>query len=63
MGLRGILLGKAGGKRPLGIPRHKWEDNIKIYLREIGWGRYGVDSSGSDQSRALLNTVMNLWVP
>jgi hypothetical protein len=35
------LLGKFEGKRPLGRPRHKWEDNIRIDLREIGWK--GVD--------------------
>jgi hypothetical protein len=33
-----ILLGKLDGKRPLGRPRHRWVDNIKIDLREIGWG-------------------------
>jgi hypothetical protein len=32
-----ILVGKPGGKRPLGRPRSRWEDNIKIDLREIGW--------------------------
>jgi hypothetical protein len=34
----GILAGKPEGKRPLGSPRHRWEDNIKMDLREIGWG-------------------------
>jgi hypothetical protein len=34
----GILLGKPEGKRPLGIPRRMWVDNIKMDLREIGWG-------------------------
>jgi hypothetical protein len=33
-----ILLGKPEGKIPLGRPRRRWKDNIKIYLREIGWG-------------------------
>jgi hypothetical protein len=33
-----ILAGKPEGKRPLGIPRRRWVDNIKIDLREIGWG-------------------------
>jgi hypothetical protein len=32
------LIGKPEGKRPLGSPRHRWVDNIKIYVREIGWG-------------------------
>jgi hypothetical protein len=34
-----ILVGKPEGKRPLGRPRRRWEDNIKMDLREIGWGR------------------------
>jgi hypothetical protein len=33
-----ILVGKPEGKRPLGKPRRRWEDNIKMNLREIGWG-------------------------
>jgi hypothetical protein len=33
-----IFVGKSEGKRPLGIPRRSWEDNIKMNLREIGWG-------------------------
>jgi hypothetical protein len=37
-----IMVGKPEGKRPLGRPRRKWEDNIKMDLREIGWG--GMDS-------------------
>jgi hypothetical protein len=40
----GILVGKPEGKRPLGRPRHRWVDNIKIDLREIGWD--GVDWIG-----------------
>jgi glucose dehydrogenase len=60
-----ILVGKAEGKRPLGIQRHKWVDNFKIYLREIGWG--GMDwidlAQDKDQWKALVNTVMNLRVP
>jgi hypothetical protein len=54
----------AEGKRPLGRPRLIWVDSIKIDLREIGWD--GVDrinlAQDRDQWRALLNTVMNLWV-
>jgi hypothetical protein len=34
----GILVGKPEGKRPLGRPRHRWVDNIKMNLKEIGWG-------------------------
>jgi hypothetical protein len=41
-----VLVGKPEGKRPLGRPRRRWEDGIKMDLREIGWG-CGVDSSGS----------------
>jgi hypothetical protein len=40
-----ILVGKPEGKRPLGRPRRRWEDNIKVDLREIGWG--GMDWTGS----------------
>jgi hypothetical protein len=39
-----ILVGKSKGKRPLGTPRHRWLDNIKMDLRETGW--YGLDKSG-----------------
>jgi hypothetical protein len=42
-----VLVGKDEGKRPLERPRHRWEDGIKMYLREIGWGGCGVDSPGS----------------
>jgi hypothetical protein len=60
-----ILVGKPEGKRPLGRPKRTWEDNIKMDLREIGWG--GMDwidlAHDGDQWRALVNTVMNLRVP
>jgi hypothetical protein len=42
-----ILVGKPEGKRPLGRRKRRWEDNIRMDLREIGWGRCGLDSSGS----------------
>jgi hypothetical protein len=58
------LVGKSEGKRPLGRPRHRWVDNIKMDLREIGWN--GVDwielAQDRDQWRALVNTVINLRV-
>jgi hypothetical protein len=58
-------VGKPEGKRPLGRPRHRWEDNIKMNLREIGWGGMNwIDlAQDRDQWKALVNTVMNLWVP
>jgi hypothetical protein len=40
------LVGKFEGRRPLGRPRRRWEDNIKMNLREVGWG-HGLDQSGS----------------
>jgi hypothetical protein len=43
----GVLVREPIGKRPLARPRHRWEDNIKMYLREIEW-RYGLDSCGSE---------------
>jgi hypothetical protein len=42
-----VLVGKSEGKRPQGRPRHRWEDGIKMDLREIGWGGGGFDSTGS----------------
>ena len=36
----GALVGKPEGGRPLGRPRHRWEDNIKVDLREVGWGAW-----------------------
>jgi hypothetical protein len=56
---------KPEGKRLLGKPRHRWVDNIKLHLGEIGWG--GVDWIGlaqdRDKWRALVNAVMSLLVP
>jgi hypothetical protein len=60
-----ILVGKPEGKRPLGRPRCRWVDNIKMDLREVEWD--GVDwidmSQDRDQWRALVNTVLNFRVP
>jgi hypothetical protein len=60
-----VLVGKTEGRRPLGRPRCKWDDNMKIDLREIGWGgMVWIDlTQDRDQWRALVNTVMNLQVP
>jgi hypothetical protein len=57
-----ILVGKPEGKRPLGILRRRWVDNIKIDLREIEWDDMDwIDlAADRDQWRALVNTVMNL---
>jgi hypothetical protein len=59
-----IWMGKPEEKRPLGRPRHRWVDNIKMDLREIGWdGMDWIDPvQDRDQWRALVNTVMNLRV-
>jgi hypothetical protein len=60
-----ILVGKPEGKRPLGRHRRRWEDNIRMDLRETGCG--GMDwidlAQDRDQWRAHVNTVMNLRVP
>jgi hypothetical protein len=59
-----VLVGKSKGKRPLGRPRRRWEDNISMDLREIGWE--GVEWLNLDwdrnQWRALVNTALNLRV-
>jgi hypothetical protein len=60
----GVLMGKPEGKRPLGRPRRRWEDGIRMDLREISWG--SVDwiqlAQNRDRWRAVVNTVMNLRV-
>ena len=60
-----ILVGNPEGKRPLGRPRRRWEDNIKMNLQEVGFG--GMDwielAQDRDRWRALVNAVMNLRVP
>jgi hypothetical protein len=64
-GVYRLLVGRPEGKRPLGRPRLRWEDNIKLDLREIGidganWIRLAQDRV---QWWAFVNTVMNLQVP
>jgi hypothetical protein len=64
-GIYRVLVGKPEGKRPLGRPRHRWDDNIKMDLKEVRCG--GVDwiklAQDSERWRALVIAVMNLRVP
>jgi len=64
-GVNRVLMGKPEGKRPLRRPRPRWQDNIKMNLQEVGSG--GMDwielAEDWDRWRALVNVVMNLWVP
>jgi hypothetical protein len=46
-GVHMVLVGKPEGKRPLGRPRRRWEDNIKMDLQEVGGGSWGMDGVGS----------------
>jgi hypothetical protein len=59
-----VLMGEPGGKRPLGRPRHRREDGIRMDLREIGWGSVQWIQLAQDRDcwRAFVNTVMNLRV-
>ena len=57
-----ILTGKPTGKIPLGRPRHRWEDNIRMDLEEIGIN-VGNWAQDRDYWRALVNAVLNLRVP
>jgi hypothetical protein len=60
-----VLVGKPEGRRPLGRPRRRWEDNIRMDLREVGYGC--VDwmdlAQDRDRWRARVSAVMNLRVP
>jgi hypothetical protein len=60
-----ILVGRPEGRRPLGRPKPRWEDNIKMDLQEVGGG--GMEwidmAQDRDSLRALVNAVMNLRVP
>jgi hypothetical protein len=63
-GVNRVLVGRPKGKRPLGRPRHRWEDNIKMDLREIGidganWIQLAQERV---QWQAFVSMVMNIWV-
>jgi len=60
-----VLVVKCERKRPLGRPTRRWEDNIKMNLQEVGCGSMDwIDlAEGRDRWRALVNAVMNFWVP
>jgi len=64
-GVYRVLVGKLEGKGPLGRPRRRWEDNIKMVLQEVvgGCGDWMELAQDRDRLRALVSTVMNLRVP
>ena len=64
-GVQRVLVGKPEGKRPLGRPRHRWEDNIKMNLQEVGGGRGDRMELAQDRDRwrALVGTVSDFRVP
>jgi hypothetical protein len=64
-GVYRVLMGRPEWKRPVGRPRRKWEDNVKMNLQEVGpWGMDWIELvQDRDRWRALVNAVMNLRVP
>ena len=60
-----ILTGKPTGKRPLGRPRHRWEENIRVDLEEIGInaGKLVDSAQDRDYCRALVNAALNFRIP
>ena len=64
-GVHKVLVGKPDGKRPLGRPRRRWEENIKMNLQEMGrgCGDWKELAQDMDRWRALVSTVMNFRVP
>jgi hypothetical protein len=60
-----ILTGTPAGKRPLGRPMHRWEDNIRMDLKEMGINTRNWVDSGQDTNywRALVNAALNLRIP
>ena len=63
-GVYSVLVGKPDGKRPLGVPRYTWEDNINMDILEVGCGSMVWIELAQDRDRwrTLVNAVMNLWV-
>jgi len=64
-GVYRVLVGEPEGKRPLGRPRRRWEDNIKMDFQEVGCGGMNWIELAQDRDRwrSLVNAVMNLRVP
>jgi hypothetical protein len=64
-GMYRVLVGKPEGKRPLGRPRYRWEDNIQMDLQEVGCGGMEWIELAEDRDRwqVLVTVIMNLWVP
>jgi hypothetical protein len=59
-----LLVGKPEGKRPLGRPRRRWVDNVRMDLEEVGWGDDWIGlAKDRNRWRALVNSVLNLRVP
>jgi hypothetical protein len=60
-----LLVGKPEGKKPLGRPRRRWVDNIRIGLREVGWSDVDWIGLAKDRNRwrAVVNSELNLQVP
>ena len=57
------LVGKSAGRRPLGKPRRRWKDNIKMDIREVGWGKDCLEMApGRDRWRAFVNAVKTLRI-
>ena len=65
MGMYRVLVGKPEGKRPLERPRHRWVDNIRMDLQEVGCGYMDWIGRAKDRDRwrTLVSAVMNLQVP
>ena len=59
-----VLVGKHKERRPLERPKCRWENNIKMDLRQLGWGVDWIDlAEDRDRCRAAMNAIVNRWVP